>query len=88
MDARTKIKIGKIAETLWLLSRGLYGRDLPDHLLKLAAIASEVLEAVRKNPNVFPATFEGIIEDFQRETRNYLESRCLKLLDEYKKTKE
>ncbi len=81
MDTQTRIRIGKIAETLWLLSRGMYGRDLPPRLLKLAAVASEVLEAVRRDPEAFPETFEGICLDFIKEASLYIDARCREMFN-------
>lgn len=71
MNAETKLKLGKTAETLWLVSRGFYGRDLPPRLLKLAAMAETILEAFRDDPDACFNTFEGFVEDFHIAVRAY-----------------
>lgn len=75
MKTETKLKLGRTAETLWLLSRGFYGRDIPDRLLRLAAIAETILEAYRDDPDGVSDTFEGFVEDFSRAVREYKKAR-------------
>lgn len=67
MDVNKKLRLGRISEQLWLFSRGLYGRDYPPKLLKLAAILSEIMPEYIKNPPEYEELFTHISEGFLRE---------------------
>lgn len=71
MDVKQKLRLGRVAENLWLFSKGLYGRDYPPKMLMLAAIVAEIIPEYIKDPDGMAELFEDMSAGFLREWEKY-----------------